>query len=256
MIRRLPPYLLLFLCLVANSFPPDGAHLWAQENKGPDLTARTTAASLAGSNTEKSNPSSSMEEVTDLFKRAVQFHKEGNLERAAQDYKRILEKRPEMPEVRNNLGMIFQTLGNSGLARKEYEEALREEPGYAVALNNLASLLYAEGEYSHACDLWQQATLKDPLDSELRFNLALGYLKTSDADKAMQSLKKVLALNPRHSLAHYTLGGLLRDQGDYEGALKAYLDYLDSKAESSSVAHADAVHQVAELKAYLGLKQD
>lgn len=220
------------------------------------MTARTTHAPAVGSDAETSSSFSSLDEIADLFKQAVRLHKEGDLERAAQDYKRILEKRPEMPEVHNNLGIIFQSLGNASLARKEYEEALREEPGYAAALNNLASLLYGEGEYSHACDLWQQATLKNPLDSELRFNLALGYLKISDADKAMQSLKKVLTLNPRHSLAHYTLGGLLRERGDYEGALKAYLAYLDSKVESSSIAHAEAVHQVAELKAYLGLKQD
>jgi len=250
---KLSPYPLLFLCLVVA----DGAHLWAQENKKSGSNAQTVSAAPAtGPDAGQGRASSSMEEVADLFKEAIQLHKDGHLEAAAQDYKRILEKRPEMPEVRNNLGMIFQTLGNSDLARKEYEEALREEPGYALALNNLASLLYAEGEYSRARDLWQQATLKNPLDSELRFNLALGYIKTSDSDKAIQSLNKVLALNPQHSLAHYTLGGLLRERGDYEGALKAYLNYLNSKAENSSVAHTEAVHQVAELKAYLGLKQD
>jgi len=256
MIGRLSPYSLLFLCLAANSFSPDGARLWAQETREPALTARTTAALSIGSDPQKGNPPSSIDEIADIFRQAARLQKEGNLERAAQDYKQILEKRPEMPEVHNNLGIIFQTLGNASLARKEYEEALREEPGYAAALNNLASLLYAEGEYSHACNLWQQATLKNPLDSELRFNLALGYLKISDADKALQSLKKVLTLNPRHSLALYTLGGLLRELGDYEGALKAYLAYLDSKAETSGITHAEAVHQVAELKAYLGLKQD
>ncbi len=91
---------------------------------------------------------------------------------------------------------------------------------------------------------------------ELRFNLALGYLKTGEPDKALQSVQKALALNPRHSLAYYTLGGILRDQRDYEGALKAYLGYLDSKAADSTLTRAEALHQVAELKAYLGLKQD
>jgi Tfp pilus assembly protein PilF len=253
MIRRPPTYPLLVLCLVVTG----ETHIWAQGGKLSGSSTQTGGITPAVDSVTEKNPlSSSLEEIADLFQRAVRSHKEGNLEAAAQDYKRILEKRPEMPEARNNLGMIYQTLGNSDLAKKEYEEALRDEPGYTLALNNLASLLYAEGQYSRACDLWQQATLKNPLDSELRFNLALGYLKTSDSDRAMQSLKKVIALNPRHSLAHYTLGGLLRERGDYEGALKCYLAYLDSKTESSSIAHSEALHQIAELKAYLGLQQD
>jgi tetratricopeptide (TPR) repeat protein len=94
------------------------------------------------------------------------------------------------------------------------------------------------------------------LDSELHFNLALCYLKTADTDKAMQSIQKVITLNPRNSLAHYTLGGLLRERGDYEGALKAYLTYVDSKAQASGITHSEVLRQIAEMKAYLGLNQD
>jgi Tfp pilus assembly protein PilF len=234
-----------------------GTTLRAQGRGGTSLVAATTDGSpvLPPDSAPKSQ-STVLEDPTVVFKQAVEFQKAGNLEWAARQYQRILSKRPEMPEVLNNLGVIFQALGDPVSAQKEYEEALRLEPEYGTALNNLASLLYGEGKYSQARDLWLKAIAKDPLESEFRFNLALNYLKTGEPEKSIESIKKSLMLNPKYALANYVLGGILQEQGDYKGALKAYLSYLESRPDPPTAALADAQHQVAELKAYLGLFQD
>ncbi len=231
--------------------------LRAQSNKGTNLAVAATSSS---SGLPSDSPTTSQTNIPGdfavVFQRAVGFQKTGNLEQASREYQRILETRPDMPEVLNNLGVIFQDLGDSISARKKYETALRMEPEYDTALNNLASLCYGEGEYSRARDLWLKAIVKNPLYSELRFNLALSYLKTGETEKSIQSLKKALTLNPKHAAAHYVLGGILQDQGDFKGALKAYLNYLESKPDPPTAMLGDVQHQLAELKAYLGLLQN
>jgi len=191
-----------------------------------------------------------------IFKEAVGFQKAGNLEQAAREYQQILEKSPGMPEVLNNLGVILQTLGDLISARKKYEAALRVEPEYDAALNNLASILLREGEYTRARDLWLRAVAKNPVDSELRVNLALSYRKTGEPDKSIQSLRKALTLNPKHATAHYLLGEILQEQGDYEEALRAYMGYLESKPEPGVEARSYVQHQIAELKGFLGILND
>ncbi len=231
--------------------------LRAQVGKGTGLAV---AVSDRNSGLPSDTPTKSQNiapgDLTVIFKRAVGFQKTGNLEQAASEYQRILEMRPEMPEVLNNLGLILQALGDSVSARKKYEAALRIEPEYDTALNNLASLLYGESEYSRARDLWLRAIAKNPLDSELHFNLALNYLKTGEPDKSIKSLRKALTLNPQHAAAHYVLGGILQEQGNYEGALRAYMGYLESKPDPGVEARNYVQHQIAELKAYLGIIND
>ncbi|HVN80304.1 MAG TPA: tetratricopeptide repeat protein [Terriglobia bacterium] len=224
-------------------------------------TGTTLSGVLADRTPNLPSPSSKSQnlipgDLNTLFRQAVESQKAGNLEQAAREYQQILMMRPEMPEVLNNLGVILQTLGDSMSARKKYEAALRVEPDFDAALNNLASLLYSEGEYSRARDLWLKAVAKDPLDAELRVNLALGYLKTGEPDKSIRSLRKALTLNPKHSAAHYVLGEILQEQGDYEGALQAYMGYLESKPEPGVEARSYVQHQIAELKGYLGILSD
>jgi tetratricopeptide (TPR) repeat protein len=234
---------------------------------GPALQAQTSGGTTAAaaapdispalfSDPLTRNQSPSNEALSVAFMRAVASQKSGNLESAAREYQRILEKHSDMPEVHNNLGIIFQALGDMQSARKEFEESLHLASEYAACLNNLASLFYQTGEYTRSRDLCLKAIAKNPLDSEYRFNLALICLKTKEPEKSIAAIIKALALNPKYASAYEVLGETLLGQGDYQGALRAYLSYLDCKPDPADTVSAYVQHQVVELQDYLGMVHD
>ena len=89
----------------------------------------------------------------------------GVYEELAQDY-------PELPEVQNNLGVMYAARGNLGQAKLAFEHALRNNPSYATAHENMGDILLHLARQSFA--------------------------KSAELDpKAAKSLQqKMLALNP------------------------------------------------------------
>ena len=87
-------------------------------------------------------------------------------ERAVELAKRTLgPDHPKTADVLNDLGFVFQKIGNYAKAEPLYQEALRirqkvlrpEDPDTALSLNNLAALYQDLGEYAKAEPLYQEA---------------------------------------------------------------------------------------------------
>ncbi len=80
------------------------------------------------------NKSLTIEEIFDL---AVQKHQSNNLQDAQNYYQKILELDPNHVNAHNNLGVIFQGLGENQKAKDCFEKAIEINPNYADAYWNM-----------------------------------------------------------------------------------------------------------------------
>src|ERR1700734_1480136 len=81
---------------------------------------------------------------------AVELHRSGDVERAIPEYQKCLELRPDVPELRSNLGAALAGLGRYTLAIEQYVRALGLAPGNPGLRLNLALAYYKSGEITNA----------------------------------------------------------------------------------------------------------
>lgn len=103
------------------------------------------------------------DEVETAFAEAMRLHQSGDLEGAIRGYLAILAKRPELGDVRSNLGAAYSRLGR-------YEDAIAQ---------------------------YKQALARDQRNQTIRYNLALAYYKAALFDEAAGELAPLIVSIPK-----------------------------------------------------------
>jgi len=133
-------------------------------------------------------------------------------ERAVEVAKRVRgPEHPETADALNNLGLVFEKIGDSAKAEPLFQEALRirqkvlgpEHPGTAQSLNNLAELYQAMDEYAKAKPLLQEALRvrqkvlgpENPLTAQSLNNLARLYRTMGEYAKAEPLFQEALPMH-------------------------------------------------------------
>jgi protein O-GlcNAc transferase len=180
----------------------------------------------------------------------------GQMEPAAQHYRRALALEPDSADACVNLGAILRDLGDVEGALALYDRALDLKPDYAEAHYNrgLALRFRDRLEEAIACHrraislkpdfapahgalgvvLRDQGRLKDAeasLREALRLDpgnvgacngLAIVLQAKGDLDGAIEACRRALAIHPSHAEAIYNLGLILNDQGRVAEAIAAF----------------------------------
>ena len=157
---------------------------------------------------------------------------------------------PKTADALNDLGFIFQKIGNYAKAEPLYQEALRirqkvlgpEHSDTAASLNNLASLYWAMGEYVKAEPLLKEALRirqkvfgsGHPDTAQSLNNLAELYQAMGEYAKAEPLLQEALRIrqkvlgseNPDTAVSLNNLAELYRVMGEYAKAEPLYQEGL------------------------------
>lgn len=187
---------------------------------------------------------------------ALAQHQAGQLEAAADTYRRILAVLPDHADALHLLGVVAHQQGqhaeavrligraielhpveaayfcNLGATRREMgqldeatvalKQALALEPKLAEAHNNLGLLRLQQGDAPAARRCFLRALALNPhlIDAEINFaNLLAGDGRMAEAT---ERLERVLGLAPDLPKAHYNLANALREQGLFEAAIYHY----------------------------------
>jgi uncharacterized protein (TIGR02466 family) len=140
------------------------------------------------------------------FKQAQTFHKEGNLCKAEQIYRAILEKQPKHTDAYYNLGVIMHTLGKLKEAEKYFQKAIELKPDFAEAYNNLGSSLFELGMSNEAEISFRKAIELKPDFAEGYLNLGFALYKLDQPLDAIVNFKKALEFKPNLVIAYIHLG--------------------------------------------------
>jgi tetratricopeptide (TPR) repeat protein len=106
-----------------------------------------------------------------------------------------LEIKPDYLPAMNNLGEIYQELGEHDLQMKNCLQAVKQHPNSALAFNNLGSAFVELAMFEEAKAAFNKCLLLDPSSFEAQFNLAKIASRTGDSQLALEYLETAKAQN-------------------------------------------------------------
>ncbi len=129
-----------------------------------------------------------------------------------------VQKRPDNPRARLNLGTDLAGQGRLEESSAQYREAIRLAPGDWLPYFNLANNLQAQGRIGEAVSLYRRAMALSPGSASVRTNLGAALLRLGEALEAERLLLSAVRLDPRSAVAWANLGLAMYSQGKKEEA--------------------------------------
>src|SRR5690242_14726217 len=135
-----------------------------------------------------------------MYKKALDYHNQGNLEQAKNLYENILSRYKNHAESMHLLGMIYYTYKN----------------------------------YNKAVELVEKAVFEKPDNLIFKVNLATIYKEINIFSAAETLLKDILDIEPNFPSALYNLANLYKDQQKYELAINLYNKAIKARSQHAA----------------------
>jgi len=160
----------------------------------------------------------------------------GQLEMAAQSFKRAVAIKSDFADAHYNLGLTLQELNQLDDAVKCYEKALTIKPDYAEAFNNLGVTLKDLDQLDEAVKCYEKALIIKPDYPEAYNNLGNALKNLGRVSKAAECFERMLTIEPDYAEGHSNLGNALMALGQPNAAVKSYMKALAIEPDYA-VAH-------------------
>lgn len=155
----------------------------------------------------------------------VTHYREGNINKALQEFDAALDLKSDYRFARNNRGLVNYLAGNYSAALHDYNMALAVRPDYPEARNNRAVLFLDRGDDERALLDLDRAIEKREKYQEAHFNRARLFLATQELDRALESIDQAIELRAKGSgkenewpEALYLRAMILQQLGDFDAA--------------------------------------
>ncbi len=119
-------------------------------------------------------------------------------------------------------GRAHLLLGNKRESSLAFRRILLHAPESSVLLARIASLLLEAGDVNYASEAIEQALEKDPDNLVARKTRIEIGIQKGDLSQAKALAKQLRKEHPELPIGSLLVGDILMDEGDYEGAAKAY----------------------------------
>ncbi len=93
---------------------------------------------------------------------ALDSARSGDAQSAAEQFRRLIEMKPDFPRAQTNLGLQLMKLEKYDEARAAFEKAIEQDKNDAVAYNHLGVLARRNGQFEQARDYYNKAIEADP----------------------------------------------------------------------------------------------
>ena len=157
-----------------------------------------------------------------LSKLGAALAAQGKFDAARQALERTIELDPVFAEAHSNLGGVLQIQGSLEAAVQSFHRALDIDPGLAAAHVNLGNILMRQGESEAAAAAYRKTLDIDPDFAQAHNGLGATMLAQGQLDEAETAFRRALELDPDHAETHNNLGNLLRAQGKFDEAVESF----------------------------------
>lgn len=172
----------------------------------------------------------------------------GDIEMARCALERAVEINPWLAESRLNLGNIYLEKGRADDAINEYRAAIGINSADAKVHSNLGNAYIKKGWLSDAVLEYSQAIRLEPNFVDAYRNIAMAYSKQGLFGQAKSALQEAIELEPGNASLYGELGEVYSQSGDCENAISLY-----RKALAINPKQAEALVGLG--NAYFGKKQ-
>jgi tetratricopeptide (TPR) repeat protein len=146
----------------------------------------------------------------------------GDMRRAEQLYRRVLENEPNNTTALHELGVAALQTGRPEMAADYLRQAVALDGGNAKALNHLGVALASLERSEEAVECLKKAVQMDPRMPDAHYNLAKVLGSAKRFEEAVFTYQASLQLQPGNPEAQFNLGNTLRDLGRLDDATASY----------------------------------
>ena len=138
--------------------------------------------------------------VDPRYSHALDLLSKGDKSGAIAELLGLLEESPGSAVAHNDLGCLYQELGDPEAALRHYEKAIEIDPAYTTALKNLAAFLFAiQHRIGDALLLYHRILSAQPDDVETLEALGHISIAIEALDIARRFYRRILKLEPDHA---------------------------------------------------------
>ncbi len=150
-------------------------------------------------------------------------------------YTRTLKQSPHAYHILNNLGTIYWDQGELDQAAEQWRRALQLAPHNVIILNNLGLYYAKQKQYDRAIQTFRRAMLLKPIYTAPHLNLGSTYQKVGRTNDAILQLRAAAALSPLDVHAHNELGKIYFGIGQWAQAQTQF--QLSAASEPNPLAY-------------------
>jgi tetratricopeptide (TPR) repeat protein len=198
----------------------------------PDFKLATAAQAAA-------QPGSAASELRAQFSKAVELQSAGKLDEAEAEYKAIIAKAPDVPEVYQNLGAVYALKKDVPAAEAAFQKGLELRPDSSDMATQLAKLYQENGQPEKAIAIMEKSAAANPADAKAQFNRGIFLRNSNKNEEAIASFEAAIKADPAMTEAYYHLGALMVGQGKIPEAiqyLEKYLSMNPTDAQNKATA--------------------
>lgn len=176
--------------------------------------------------------------IAEILGQAKAYHAAGDLPRAEQLYRRILQADAANVEACQLLGIVCQGLGKPDEAIAFLRKAIRLKPDDAETRSHLGAQLAAQGKLDEAILNFEQACRLRPESAQMSDHLRYALVTKNNRlgnelaaqgnlDQAVACYRRALELKPDIAELHNNLGTVLSEQGQLDEATACFRRALE-----------------------------
>jgi tetratricopeptide (TPR) repeat protein len=157
---------------------------------------------------------------------------QGKNSEAADEYRKVLSIRPDLPGIHYQLGELLLA-GATGTetqdqARLEFEDELKTDPRNALAEYELGEMARQARQWNDAIAHFERSSKLDPGLADALIGLGKSLVSAGRTQDAVPPLERAVHLEPDNPNAHYQLSFAYRRLGREEDAAKELAVYRET----------------------------
>jgi cytochrome c-type biogenesis protein CcmH/NrfG len=193
--------------------------------------APAAAAAPAANESVPNLPTEAVGTMKDVYNKAVEASRAGNLDDAERFYKEILEKLPDLAEVHYNLAYVYVRKNDLDSAEAAFKKAAELKPQRADAFIALGALYGTRGKTKEGADLMLAAAPNFEQDARFQFVLGTTCVNAGQSPAAATAFRKVIALDPNNAEPHFYLGTIAVGENKVADALAELQKYVAASGQ-------------------------
>jgi len=165
------------------------------------------------------------------LKEAVQYHQNGELDKAEKFYQKILSLEPNHADALHLLGVIASQQGNYDHAVNLIGRAIRIRPQMEMYYNNMGNAFKEKGSLDEAILYYKKAVEIKSDFLEPYHNMGVVLKDQGKFEEAATCYQKALVINPNFAEIYNEIGNVRKEQGRVDEAIAAYRKAIELKLE-------------------------